>query len=138
MSDYTDTVDARLAEFESVAVGACGGCHECGLDEALCDNCKGTGEDPANPDDECDVCFGSGKRDWEQGDGTPEDASCSAGFCRHSCDACGSTGAGERYYAHGIVRDLEGEIEIFHLEVCEDCLALLANGTEPEEELGHE
>lgn len=57
-----------------------------------------------------------------------------AGFSSAQCDSCGSTYAGDRHEAHGIEteRDERGELQIYHLTICTDCLLFHANGDEPE------
>ena len=39
-------------------------------------------------------------------------------FSGWSCDCCGSSLGGNRYYAHGFIDN-----ELVHLEVCTDCVA---------------
>ena len=51
------------------------------------------------------------------------------GFSSSQCDSCGSTLAGDRFTAHGIAADKE----IYHLDICVDCLMFHANGDEPEQ-----
>ena len=59
-------------------------------------------------------------------------------FSRSPCDSCGSTLAGNRYSAHGVIaanmRDTQGEdAEITHFDICEDCLFFHASGDLPGE-----
>lgn len=56
------------------------------------------------------------------------------GFSWSDCDACGSGLGGNRYPAHAWTKAKGGDL--VHLEICTDCLAYLANGTEPEPDPG--
>jgi hypothetical protein len=49
-------------------------------------------------------------------------------FSWSQCDSCGSHLGGNRYSAHG----LDSELEVYHLDICEDCLFFHANGDVPE------
>ena len=57
------------------------------------------------------------------GTGEPE-----AAFSWSSCDGCGSTFGGDRYPGHGLI-----DGEMYHLELCVDCVQYIANGDEPDE-----
>lgn len=60
----------------------------------------------------------------------PEKNPDEGGFSRSDCDSCGSSLGGGRYAAHGF-DDKTGEL--YHLDICVDCLAYHANGEVPEE-----
>ena len=51
-----------------------------------------------------------------------------ASFSWSACDACGSSLGGDRHTAHGF--DREGNL--YHLDICTDCLFYLEYGDEPE------
>jgi hypothetical protein len=53
-----------------------------------------------------------------------------ASFSWAQCDTCGSTLGGDRYPAHGII-----DGNIYHFEVCVDCVMYMANGEVPEDEV---
>ena len=64
--------------------------------------------------------------DWtEDDDGTPIDE---GSFHWTACDSCGSTLGGDRHAAHAF----DDKKEIYHLEICTDCLMFLENGEEPD------
>ncbi len=50
------------------------------------------------------------------------------------CDICGSTFGGDRYVAHGIVKDYEDTRVIEHYDICGDCLLYLDAGDVPSDE----
>ena len=56
------------------------------------------------------------------------DAASEGGFGWQACDACGSNLAGDRHPAHAF----DDDKNLYHLEICTDCLMYLANGDEPE------
>lgn len=49
-------------------------------------------------------------------------------FSWEACNTCGSTLGGTRYDSHA----LDENNELVHLDICTDCLAFFANGSEPE------
>jgi hypothetical protein len=61
------------------------------------------------------------------GDVNPEDME--PVFSWGWCDACGSSYGGDRYPAHA----LDNTGEMYHLDVCVDCVQYIANGDEPEQ-----
>jgi len=64
--------------------------------------------------EECDTC---------------KEYGCCNEFSNSICDSCGTTLAGSRHAAHGVI-----DIDVEHFEVCVDCLMYHANGEVPEEE----
>ena len=48
-------------------------------------------------------------------------------FSWSACESCGSTLGGNRYAAHGII-----DGDVYHFDVCVDCLMYHANGEVPE------
>lgn len=68
----------------------------------------------------CDTCgFEEGEEDIYDG---PH-------FSWSSCDSCGSGLGGDRHAAHGVIND-----DIFHFDVCTNCVHFHANGELPPEE----
>jgi hypothetical protein len=104
MSDYTAAVDRCLEGIEGLSAGACPNCPTC--------------LEIIPPDD-----YDEGA-DW--GETLSEGA-----FSWSSCDSCGSNLGGDRYPAHGFYTDDKGQRQLIHLDICTDCLMLIANGDEP-------
>jgi hypothetical protein len=102
MSTFTETVDRCLVGIEGLSAGACPSCPDC-LD---CDN-------PDEPGD-----------DWYDLANEPS-------FSWSTCDSCGSNLGGDRHPAHGFYLDDKGQRQLIHLDICVDCLQLIANGDEP-------
>lgn len=100
MSEFADAVDSNLNGITCISTGAMRGCSECFLDDS-----------PDEEDYEAIGIASEGVFSWG------------------SCDSCGSSLAGNRYPAHGILPNEE----IIHLDICQDCVMYLANGEEPEE-----
>lgn len=109
MSRFTESVEDSWSGITFRSAGACPGCRECRLSR------EATEEERQLADE--------GSFSWSP------------------CESCGSHLGGDRYPAHGIGevrRDARGRFlpcsgHLFHLEVCADCLAYLANGEEPQE-----
>lgn len=53
----------------------------------------------------------------------------SPSFSREACDTCGSGLGGDRYCAHGFMKDGN----LIHLDVCVDCVMYFANGDVPDQ-----
>jgi hypothetical protein len=54
-------------------------------------------------------------------------------FSWSPCDTCGNRLGGNRYHAHGWPTDeIPSEGNLYHFDVCEDCLMFMANGDLPE------
>lgn len=98
MSRFTDAITRNLEGVEAFSVGACPGCEVCFPWTV----------DPHNPTED------------------EYDAANTSDFSWHSCESCGSTLAGDRHPAHGLI---DGELH--HFSVCADCLFWHANGDEP-------
>lgn len=87
-TEYEAAYRRRLEGLERVSIGACSGCEDC------C-SCY-------RYDDEAEQ-FKTQPKPW---------------FSKLSCEACGSTEAGDREVTHGV--DADGEI--VHLDMCDDCV----------------
>ena len=81
-----------------------GHCRKC----ATCDTCD------RHPRESCE-CFDEGF------------------FSKSPCDTCGDTLHGKRYPAHGFRGKTRPRGRPVHLDVCDDCLQYVANGTVPGE-----
>lgn len=104
MSRFTDAIARNLEGCEAFSVGACPGCKTCGL-----------GDEPS-------------ENEREQAE--------ESHFSWSACDSCGSTLGGDRHPAHFLIREPGAETlvgaELYHCDVCTDCLFYHANGDEPE------
>lgn len=98
MTEFEKAVEQQLEGVEAVSTGLCSGCQTC-LDDWNC----------SAEDIESGAAFDEGM------------------FSGVDCEGCGSSLAGDRHAAHGLVDD-----DLVHLVVCTDCLLYLANGDIPE------
>ena len=106
MSTYTLAVEHNLTGLEAVSTGLCPGCQDCA---------DAHGYETLAAYDEA----------YEAGEVCDEGS-----FSWVDCDICDSSLGGDRYVWHAII---DGEIHHWS-NACVDCVAYLANGTEPEKE----
>lgn len=103
MSKFSKAVYHNLIGLHSVSVGLCPNCE-------ICANDVGMSLEEFNEALENDEIFDEGNFFWVP------------------CETCDSRLAGMRYAAHGLTKNND----LLHLNVCEDCLQFIANGTEPD------
>ena len=77
----------------------------------------------------CPGCEGCGLEDVDSMDDERYIVAGEPSFSWYRCDSCGSIKGGSRYPAHGTNKDGD----LFHLDVCVDCVHYIEYGTEPEE-----
>jgi hypothetical protein len=105
----------RAEEYQEAVTDHCKGIEHISPGIAsICDDCRRTW---GMTEQELDAAYSRGKVNDE------------GGFGRSPCDTCGQSLAGNRYAAHGF--DAETK-QLYHLDVCEDCLCYFANGDLPD------
>lgn len=108
MSNFTDAIQFNWPTYV-ISPGSSKECHECA-----------SGMDQDFLTDEMLQCLDEGS------------------FSYSECDSCGSTFGGDRFNAHAINREAFGPNakkpnDIYHIDICADCLMFHANGDEPED-----
>lgn len=106
MSKFTDSINRNWPDYV-ISLGTSHSCNEC------------TNGDEIDEDD-CEA-LDEGHFSWQE------------------CDSCGSRLGGDRFNAHAIHHEAFGPNakqpdNMYHIEICVDCLVFHANGDEPEEE----
>lgn len=115
----------------------------CVDDPPNCAVCDGHGYDvDAEPHlaSDCTACDGTGETPLDDISDEDMEVWGEPSFSHSECDSCGSTLGGDRYPAHAIMRDSFGKPEapgqIWHIDICVDCLMFHANGELPDWESG--